>query len=1197
MSYLVVWGQFERSSGRNSEMMKWSGPSVTVVILAWNAWDYTQRCLDSLLLTLKSGDQVVVVDNGSTDATGEGLKKYQSVEVLRNSANLGFAAGCNQGAAVANGEVIVFLNNDTIVFDGWLDGLLTPFSDPKVGAVGPMSDNASGPQQILETPYDPQDPLSISAFAQAWQRTHSGQTSDCARLAGFCIAVRTDSFNNAGGFDEQYELGGFEDDDLCMTLRNQGMRLLIAHGSFVHHVAHVTFDSNQVDWHNQQSKNLEKFRAKWGTDRIPPLRLLSVCLIVKDEEQVLESCLETVIDIADEIIVYDTGSSDRTIEIAEAAGARVIEGYWDDSFARARNAALAEASGEWVLSLDADEKFFADPETLRTLLSDRRSKLDGYLVPIENLHGAGNARSVHTAIRLFRRTSCEWRHRLHEQVVAADDPGRQLVVGYLSGARIIHSGYAAIVFDSKNKAERNLTLAEAALDDEDISRGYALMNYGRALESVGRSHEAVDALKKAASLTDDSITQRLAVNNLIYILGRLGRFDEALDQVRELRRISVSQIAADIAEGHMRISMGDAEAGLSMLKRVPLRGRSDDGMEYGVHMLSAIRGEALASLGGFGEAADVVLEAIHSDGVLEADLGELISWLAKANRPLSEIARVLDISDLMPVLGRVLRLSPDVADTILEGIWERFPDRLEPLAAAGRLGPKLPIARALLWSSRLRNVGLTPACPLVAIANNTDMDPINRILAGAAAFGSFGERGVINAVHEARSRLDALALAETTEVIGRLAPGLLEASHVDAAPLDVGTLSSISGLIDHGRPTLLETLLPKVAAIARRGGVNVVAPFEKSTFYGSVARSIADALCNNGISVSTTSYHADGRKGTVRWDHSDDGDFPYDTTLIILSPEDMTNYVFDNGAASFEGRYVVGVWLWDFGQPADAMRTAALMVHEIWVPTAFAGNAVAQVTDRTVKRIPLPVVDRQIDGSNGLGETEFTFLASVDYSLGFERQNPLGTVEAFCAAFQPGEGPKLVIETLKSANYAEDNLKMKAAVAHRSDISFLEDPPGGMGSFLNNRTPERSCLVSLHKSEGTGLVIARAMVFGIPTIVTDHSFSAELQGRGDSFQVPYVSRPIPEDEYRCARGGRWAEPDLGKAAEAMRLVVSQPLLAAAKAKRASERGRRQFSVARSVQVMRDRFIAIDRLRYGDSPLSSADRYSSTLVSG
>jgi tetratricopeptide (TPR) repeat protein len=164
----------------------------------------------------------------------------------------------------------------------------------------------------------------------------------------------------------------------------------------------------------------------------------------------------------------------------------------------------------------------------------------------------------------------------------------------------------------RTRPSATFAIARAALDDHELSRAYALMNYGRALESAGHSVEAIEALREASTTSEDPITERLAVKNLIYILGRLNRFDEALAEVEVLRRISVNQIAADIAEGRMRIAMGDAEAGLGLLARVPMRGRDDDGMEYAAHMLAALRGEALASLGRFGQAADVVLEAVRS---------------------------------------------------------------------------------------------------------------------------------------------------------------------------------------------------------------------------------------------------------------------------------------------------------------------------------------------------------------------------------------------------------------------------------------------------------------------------------------------------------------------------------------------------------------------------------------------------------
>jgi GT2 family glycosyltransferase len=1155
------------------------GSRATVVILAWNAWDHTAACLDSLRSTLRPGDQVVVVDNGSTDATRQGLGLYPWVDVVHNDENHGFARGCNEGAAASRGDVLVFLNNDTIVHGGWLDELLGPFTDPEVGAVGPRSNGVSGHQLVEGVAYRGDDVAAIGDFAEGRRRANSGRTSECARLVGFCLAVRAETFLAVGGFDEEYPIGGYEDDDLCMKLRTAGLRLVIAHGSFVHHAEHVTFDQNGVDWRYHQRENQLRFAEKWGREHVPPLCLLSVCLIVKDEELMLPSCLESIADLADEIVVYDTGSTDRTIELARAAGARVIEGYWDESFARARNAALAQACGDWVLSLDADETLLADPSSLRALLSDRRSDVEAYLVAIENLHGAGNARSVHTAIRLFRRTSCTWRHRLHEQVVAADDPGRRLRIGYLTGARIIHRGYAAEVFESRHKAERNLAIAEAALEDDELSRPYALMNYGRALESAGRSVEAIDVLRQAAASAEDPITRRLAIKNLIYILGRLGRFDESLAQVDELRQISVNQIAADIAEGRMRIAMGEAQAGLSLLARVPARGRDDDGMEYAAHMLAAMRGEALASLGRFGQAADVVLDAVRSDGVLEADLGELATWLERAGRSPGEIGEALSVDDLMPVLGRVLRQPPPVADAVLEGIWERFPDRLEPLAAAGRLGPRLSVARALVWSSRLRRRGLASACPLVAMAANETLDPRLRILAGAAAFGSFGERAVVNAVHDARGLLSPGALAESTEEIARLAPGLLDAGHVDVVPLSPSS-PVVPGSPERGRPAQLAAHVKAVTPVARRGGINIVGPFEATSTEGAVARALATELHSHGLAVSTASYHADGRRGPLEWAHRDQGNHPFDTTLMVLTCDDLANYVIDHGASSFEGRYMIGVWLWELERPSEVMRTTARMVHEIWVPSRFTADTVARSTDRPVFCLPLPV-RAQEPGTGATPGTAFTFLARVDYEAGFARQNPLGVVEAFRAAFEPGAGPRLLVDTAHADRYPAEHAGLIGAAAGRPDITVLQDPAGHQGDALTRLPAGKSCMVSLHRSEGTGLVLARAMAAGIPTIVTGHSFSTEMQDQRDSLQIPFSLTPIPLTEYRCEAGGSWAEPDLRAAAKAMRLVYEQPDMAAARARRAQERARRQFSPARSVRAMRDRVAAVDRARHGD----------------
>ncbi len=1183
-----------------------AGPGVnrlvaSIVIPAWNAWDHTRRCLQSLGSTLGPSDQVVVVDNGSTDGTRQALAAYAWVEVVANEENRGFAGGCNDGAAKARGDVVVFLNSDTIVPAGWLDELLAPFDRNDVGAVGPRSDNVSGRQKTPAVPDPDEDPQAFSEFAEEWRVIHSGQTSDAGRLTGFCLALRKSVFDELGGFDERFEIGGFEDDDLCRRVRHRDLRLLISHGSFVHHRAHASFVANDVDWRTTQEDNRVRFEEKWGLDTLHRPVLVSACLIVKDEEAMLSACLESVRDVVDEIVVYDTGSSDGTRKIAREAGATVVEGEWTDSFATARNAALGHATGEWVLSIDADERLQTDPSFLRAQLADPRSDVEAYLVAIENLHGPGNPRSVHTAIRVFRRRSATWRHRLHEQVVAADDPRRRLRTAYLSGARLIHHGYIAEVFDDRNKVERNLQLARAALDDDELEHSYALMNFGRALESAGRSEEAVVALSEAAETAADTITRRLALTNLVYILGRIGRFDEALSRLSELRQLSRSQVAADIAEGRTRLAMGQTVEGLAILARIPSRARDDDGMEYGPHVVAAICGEALASLDRFGEAADVVLNAVRAEGVLEADLAELTRWLLRAGRSPAEITAALRAEDLVPMLGRVLRQPPPLADVLLDGAWARFPDRLEPLAAAARVAPELPLARALVWSARLRQRGLATSCPLVVIGQNKAIDPVVRVRAAAALHGSFGDARALDAARAALGELDPEARHAAEEEVERLAPRLLSAlagtapaavsataapptapvGAVTAAPTVPVSRSGESATLTRsgGRARVLD-----VAPTSRRGGLNIVGPFEGTSVEADMARRLAAALRERGVPLSTTSYHRDDRDFELPWSHRGPSDFPFDVNLLVVHPDHMTDFVLDSGPGLFHDRYTIGAWIWDLEVPSPGMADAAHMVHEVWTPTTWGAEVASSVHCGPVHCVAAPVGARPPRPDRALvGLPDgFVFASSVDYDDGFIRQNPLGVVEAYTAAFTPADGHHLVIDAAHADRYPVEHARLVEAADARPDVAVLRRDRGSAAD-RDGLIAWSDCYISLHRADGGLAAVAKAMSWGTCTIVTATSVSLEFQTEQDSGLVRSVPVPVPGDEYRYPHGSAWADPDLEHASSLMRSVVADPRATAAKVGAARKVAARRFSRSVATAAVRARLADIDaRLHPGST---------------
>ena len=224
---------------------------------------------------------------------------------------------------------------------------------------------------------------------------------------------------------------------------------------------------------------------------------LTICMIVKDEEDFIGQALESVKGIAHQIVVVDTGSTDRTVEIAHEHGAEVHEFKWNDHFGDARNHALQFVRGDWVLILDADEELMAGTcDDLRDDLNNARAL--GLRIPLINRQTAeGGASHVP---RLFRNAPglC-FIGRVHEQIFssvlsAAHRWGMELGLGQ---ATLLHHGYAPEVKSAKDKVGRNLRLLERALE-ELPGEPALLMNYGLDLFNNGEVEKALEQLKLSA---------------------------------------------------------------------------------------------------------------------------------------------------------------------------------------------------------------------------------------------------------------------------------------------------------------------------------------------------------------------------------------------------------------------------------------------------------------------------------------------------------------------------------------------------------------------------------------------------------------------------------------------------------------------------------------------------------------------------
>jgi tetratricopeptide (TPR) repeat protein len=265
---------------------------------------------------------------------------------------------------------------------------------------------------------------------------------------------------------------------------------------------------------------------------------LSLCMIVRDEQDTLSRCLASVADAVDEIVVLDTGSRDETPEIARSFGAQLILDEWQGSFALARNASLEAAGGDWILFLDADELLLdGDGERLRGLLP--RTWCEGFQLSVINHTGRlGDGTSVtHRALRMFRnRPEYRFEGRLHEQLahrLPSYLPGRVRD----SGVRIEHHGYLDAVRARRGKSQRNLGLLRLQQAESSPS-AFLHFNLGSEHAALGDHRAAATELEQAWRLLGEQggggrEFAPVLIKRLVGALRACGRDEEAIARAIE----------------------------------------------------------------------------------------------------------------------------------------------------------------------------------------------------------------------------------------------------------------------------------------------------------------------------------------------------------------------------------------------------------------------------------------------------------------------------------------------------------------------------------------------------------------------------------------------------------------------------------------------------------------------------------------
>jgi GT2 family glycosyltransferase/glycosyltransferase involved in cell wall biosynthesis len=243
-------------------------PLVSLVVVTFGQLPFTRRCLESVL----TGEtwprlEVLVVDNGSPDGTSEYLRSLAAsdprVRVFLQESNLGFPAANNVGIRQARGEVLLLLNNDTVVPPGMIGRLVRPLlRDRRLGIVCATT-NFCGNEARVEPGYE--DLSGLPRFAASRARRYAGRLLDLDVAAMYCVALRREVVEEVGLLDESFGIGMFEDDDYALRLRAAGYRVVCAEDAYVHHVGQGSFQSlSPQDYQALWDRNQAYYEKKWG---------------------------------------------------------------------------------------------------------------------------------------------------------------------------------------------------------------------------------------------------------------------------------------------------------------------------------------------------------------------------------------------------------------------------------------------------------------------------------------------------------------------------------------------------------------------------------------------------------------------------------------------------------------------------------------------------------------------------------------------------------------------------------------------------------------------------------------------------------------------------------------------------------------------------------------------------------------------